>query len=201
MPFKPLNESNKGKGKLQIKARAESVALAISQAPLSIESTRHNVANIFAADFGRDKFLKAMRLSKDLKVVEILQIYDHLKPSEQSAISLDHLCSQVDYPSEKLVGEAMSALAIYGNLQIRGIINDAGPAVIRAGFENAAKPEASEERRIVYQMLGLMPFDRPGDINIHNIMPKGTPRFEDAPDAAPSFMAEGEVIDNDPDVR
>lgn len=199
MPFKPLNESNKGKGKLQIQRRGEATALAISQEPLSIEPSRHSVANIFAADFGRDKFLKGMRLSKDLKVVEILQIYDHLKPSEQAIISFDYLCTQVDYPSEKLVGEAMSALAVYGNLQIQGTISDLGPAVIKAGFENAAKPEASEERRIVYQMLGLMPFDRPGDINIHNIMPKGTPRFEDAPDAAPAFMSEGEVINNEPE--
>ena len=171
------------------------MAMAVSRASTSIAPTAQTIDYI-AESFGRYDFIRAMRLcSTETPIMEMLQIYDQMDEAQKKKVSLDSLCQQVEYAPEKLCATVCQELAKVNGQTMRMIMSTATPDVLRAGIQNAKTPEGIEDRKMVYQMSGMMPFDRGNEININQNFAnmKGVPRFEDAADADTSII--GEVAD------
>ena len=172
-----------------------SMVRAIAAVATKVSPTSQTVDYI-AEGYGKADFIRAMRLcSEDDLIMQALQVYDHLSPAEQSTVSLDTICEQVALPPDKLSTAVFGALVKNNTQIIKMALSTATPTVLKAGIAEASKPDGLEDRRMVYQMSGLMPFDKGNEININqnfNAM-KGVPRFEDAADAEQSSIL-GEVV-------
>jgi hypothetical protein len=167
---------------------------AIARVSTSVAPTAQTIDYI-AESFGRYDFIRAMRLcSAEVPVMEMLQIYDRLDDKQKKTVSLDMLCQQVEMAPDKLVATVCQELTKINGQTMRMIMSTATPEVLRAGIKVASTPEGIEDRKMVYQMSGLMPFDRGNEININQSFAgiKGVPRFEDAADADQSII--GEVV-------
>jgi hypothetical protein len=176
--------------------QAAAMTRAVARVSQSIAPTAQTIDYI-AESFGRHDFIRAMRLcSQDTQIMEILQLYDRLGDTEKNRVSLDALCMQVDLPPEKLCATVCNELVKVNGQTLKMILSTATPTVLRAGITNAGKPEGLEDRKMVYQMSGLMPFDKGNEVNINQNFGamRGVPRFEEAADAEQSSIL-GEVVE------
>jgi len=174
----------------------EPMTKALARLSQSISPTAQTIDYI-AEGFGRYEFIRAMRLcSKDQQIMEALQLYDHMTPDEQKSVSLDLLCTHTGMEPDKLCATVCQELVKVNGQTLKMIMSTATPDVLRAGIKNASTPEGIDDRKMVYQMSGLMPFDKGNEININQSFGalKGVPRFEDAADADTQSIL-GEVVD------
>lgn len=147
--------------------------------------------DFYAESCGREEFVKAMRLCyKVTPIMELLALYDRLSETEKEQVSFDVLCGHINFDPEELVVEVTRALFKARSRLLSITLSNSAHQALLAGTEAAKDKEGVADRKMIYQMAQMMPFDKANEININQNFGgyTGVPRFEDSADAKQDFV-------------
>jgi hypothetical protein len=150
----------------------------------------------FAREIGTERFLEGCKLSSNQKAHRICQLYQNNK-EKRTRVTLEQLCQDVDLDPNVLIGTVVSALYAHGYLSSKVVAATHLPEMVRASVKRGRRLDGVEDRRMQFEMGGLLKGDAGININIGGLLstPEGLPAFEE--DTKESIVdADFEVVDD-----
>ena len=115
---------------------------------------------------GLEAFLDIARMSNDAQMIAFFERYDSMTRSEQQNVVLDDICRAVGYAPKDFIGEVARIGFDHSYDISRMMAAFAQPAAVQAMALNAADPDKLEDRKMLFQVTGLLPKGGGTSINV-----------------------------------
>lgn len=165
----------------------------------SVLSTSQSI-DFYAESCGREEFVKAMRLChRSQPIMDMLTLYDRLSEEERTRVSFDILCRHVGFDPDEFITQVTKVLLKARSRVLAMTLSNSAQKALEAGTKAAETVDGIADRKMIYQMAQMMPFDKANEININQNFGGYTdvPRFEDSADAQQGFLTPNATVVED----
>jgi hypothetical protein len=110
---------------------------------------------------GVESAIEALRLTREADVIPFLQKYDSVPPADRPYLSIDEICVASGTDPWRLLALAVEGMVKLSVVKTQIEVYGSLPRVTRTLVKNALTAKVVRDRRLFFQITGILPTARP----------------------------------------